>query len=100
MYPSPGLDGAPYNGVPLAPFDHKQMSSFIMSLDGCAEESVSHDFWSAFSGQQGGADYIYNAANAGAGVADHWNNPTDKKYAKNLNPTANGIELVAVRPTN
>ena len=98
MYPSPKLDGAPYNGVKLPPFDGKQMSSFIMSLDGCAEESVSYDFWSAISHQTGGIDYISNAANAGAGVADHWNNPTNKQYAKNLDPNANGIELVAVRP--
>jgi hypothetical protein len=98
MYPSAALDGAPYNGVKLAPFNGKQMSSFIMSLDGCAEECVSYDFWSAISGQSGGIDYINSAANAGAGVADHWNNSTAKQYAKNLNPKANGIELVTVRP--
>jgi len=31
----------------LVPFDGKPMSSFILSLDGCAEECVSYDFWSA-----------------------------------------------------
>ena len=98
MYPSPKLDGAPYNGVSLAPFNGKQMSSFIMSLDGCAEECVSYDFWSAISGQHGGTDYINNAANASGGVADHWNDSTAKQYAKNLDPSANGIELVTVRP--
>jgi hypothetical protein len=98
MYPSPKLDDAPFNGVALAPFDGKQMSSFIMSLDGVAEECVSYDFWSTISGQSGGTTYINNAANAGAGVADHWNNPTAKQYAKNLDPNANGIELVEVTP--
>jgi hypothetical protein len=96
MYPSQELDGAPYNGVKLAPFDGKQMSSFIMSLDGCAEECVSYDFWSAVSGRTGGIDYLSNAANAGAGVSDHWNNPTAKQYAKNLDPNSIGIELVTV----
>jgi len=98
MYPSPALDGAPYNGVALTPFNGKQMSSFIMSLDGVAEECVSYDFWSTISGQTGGTNYFSYAANAGAGVADHWNNSTAKQYAKNLNPNANGIELVLVRP--
>lgn len=98
MYPSPALDGAPFNGVALTPFSGKQMSSFIMSLDGVAEECVSYDFWSTISGQSGGINYLSNAANAGAGVADHWNNSTAKQYAKNLNPNANGIELVWVRP--
>ena len=98
MYPSPALDGAPYNGVALTPFNGKQMSSFIMSLDGVAEECVSYDFWSTISGQTGGINYLNYAANAGAGVADHWNTSTAKQYAKNLNPNANGIELVLVRP--
>ncbi len=71
-----------------------------MSLDGCAEECVSYDFWSTISGQSGGTDYINHAANAGGGVADHWNNSMAKQYAGNLDPNANGIELVAVRPQN
>jgi Secretion system C-terminal sorting domain/Domain of unknown function (DUF362) len=32
------------------------------------------------------------------GVHEHWNNPTDKKYTRNLG-TGNGIELDAVSPT-
>jgi Domain of unknown function (DUF362) len=98
MYPSPELDGAPFNGVALKPFNGKQMSSFIMSLDGVAEECVSYDFWSTISGQSGGTNYMNDAANAGAGVADHWNNSNAKQYTKNLNPNANGIELVLVTP--
>jgi len=43
-----------------------------------------HDFPAGAAG----TDYMYIAANAGAGVADHWNNSTDKKYTKNLNPNA------------
>ena len=94
MYPSPGLDGPPFRGVGLAPFNGKPMSSLIMSLDGVAEECVSYDFWSTISGQTGGIDYLTNAARVGAGVFDHWNNATDKQYAKNLNPKVTGIELV------
>jgi hypothetical protein len=41
---------------------------------------------------------MYIAANDGAGVADHWNNSTDKKYTKNLDPNANGIELILITP--
>jgi hypothetical protein len=69
-----------------------------MSLDGVAEECVSYDFWSTISGQTGGTNYIINAANAGAGVFDHWNNSTAKQYGKNLNPNASGIELAPVAP--
>lgn len=98
MYPSPDLDGAPYNGVALEPFGGKQMSSFIMSLDGVAEECVSYDFWSTITGRSGGNGYMSLAANAGAGVADHWNNSTAKHYGKNLNPNAIGIELVLITP--
>jgi hypothetical protein len=63
-----------------------------------AEERVSYDFWSAISGQSGGTSYINNAANAGAGVADHWNNSTAKQYSKNLDPNASCIELLEVTP--
>ncbi len=96
MYPSLELDGAPFNGVALAPFNGRQMSSFIMSLDGVAEECVSYDFWSAFSRRSGGTNYILDAARAGAGVFDHWNNSTAKQYGKNLDPDSVGIELVPV----
>jgi len=98
MYPSPELDGAPFNGVALSPFNGRQMSSFIMSLDGCAEECVSYDFWSAVSGRSGGINYASTSARAGGGAAGHWNNSLDKKYAKNLDPNAGGIELVPVTP--
>ncbi len=98
MYPSSQLDNTPNNGVALTPFNGKQMSSFIMSLDGIAEECVSYDFWSTIMGQTGGTNYINLAATAGYGVEDHWNNSTAKQYGKNLNPSGNGIELVLVRP--
>ncbi len=99
MYPNPNLDGTPSNGTAIAPFSGKQMSSFIMSLDGVAEECVSYDFWSSIYNQTGGTNYMVNAANAGVGVYEHWNNATARQYTRNLNPTANGIELVSVNPT-
>ena len=36
---------------------------------------------------------------ASLGVHEHWNNPREKKYSRNLG-TGNGIELVAVKASN
>ena len=96
MYPAKELDTLPYANVSLAPFNGRPMASFILSMDGCAEECVSYDFWSAITGVTGGTDYITIAAANGGGVQDHWNNATDKQYVKNLAPAADGIELVYV----
>ncbi len=100
MYPSPQLDGAPWANFSEAPFNGKPMSSFILSLDGVAEESVSMDFFAMHSSTgTSGEQYIINAANAtpSAGVQEHWNSNTARQYSRNLDPVnGKGIELVYV----
>jgi hypothetical protein len=96
-YPNRYLNGIPQTGWAESPFNGRPMSSFIVSLDGVAEESVSLDFLTSHYGLSlNGEGYIHNAANAGVGVHEHWNNATLKQYTRNLNPNANGIELVYV----
>ena len=101
MYPSPQLDGAPWAKWAEAPFNNRPMSSFILSLDGVAEESVSMDFFAQHSTTgTTGEQYIINAATAGAGVQEHWNSNTGRKYSRNLDPVnGKGIELVYVNTT-
>jgi hypothetical protein len=104
MYPARDLYGQPSSSWSGVPFNGRAAASFFMSLDGLAEESVSLDFFNQYyaseineNGGMGNAEkYMINAANAGVGVHEHWNNITDRKYSRNLNPTANGIELVYV----
>jgi hypothetical protein len=104
MYPSRDLFGQPSSGWSGAPFNGKAAASFFMSLDGIAEESVSLDFFNQYyaseineNGGIGNAEkYMINAANAGAGVHEHWNNKTERKYSRNLNPSTNGIELIYI----
>jgi hypothetical protein len=98
MYSNKFLSGTPTAKVTNAnfPFNGKPMSSFIMSLDGVAEEAVSYDFWSTIYGVTGGTGYMTAAASAGAGTFDHWDGPSTRRYAKNINPAAIGIELVTV----
>jgi hypothetical protein len=99
MYPSPQLDGGPWANFAEAPFNGKPMSSFILSLDGVAEESVSWDFFIQH-GAANGYNYITDAANAGAGVQEHWNSNTGRKYSRNLDPVnGKGIELVYINTT-
>jgi len=107
MYPNQNLDGTPNPNWAEAPFNGKPASSFIMSLDGVAEESVSFDFFyqhyqsevDANSGYTGAPQYIVNAASANpsAGVEEHWNNNTARQYSRNLDPVnGKGIELTYV----
>jgi hypothetical protein len=103
-YPNRDLDGTPQASWAEAPFNGRPASSFIMSLDGVAEESVSLDFFfqhyadevNQFKGFGYASGYMVTAAKAGLGVQEHWNNDVDRKYSKNLDPKANGIELVYV----
>jgi len=32
------------------------------------------------------------------GIAEHWNNPNDKQYSRNLSPGGAGIELISIQP--
>jgi hypothetical protein len=102
------------------PFSGHWPCSLFASQDPVAIDSVGLDFlqaeWSDFPRQPGVDDYLHEAALAhhppsgtfydpnhptptkrlsSLGVHEHWNNPQDKKYSRNLG-TGRGIELVAV----
>jgi len=111
-YPNPDLDGMPpAAGWAEAPFNGRHCSSLFVSQDGPAEESVSLDFFyqhyasevdgannEGVAGILGSQKYIRETAQSGAGVFEHWNNSADRKYSRNLDPTAGtGIELVYVQ---
>jgi hypothetical protein len=108
----------------MAPFNNTFTSSVFVSFDPVAIESVGYDFlrseFTDASKQDVSVqmpavdDYLHQAAdstnwpagikydpnNTGVhvyslGVHEHWNNGTDKKYTRNLNPTTGtGIELI------
>jgi len=103
-----------------APFDGNWTSSLLASQDPVAIDSVGFDFlWTEYEDlpRRGGADdYLHEAALAenppsgtfydpdhpapekrlaSLGVHEHWNNPKEKKYSRNLG-SGEGIELVAV----
>jgi len=105
-----------------APFNGDWTSSLFASQDPVAIDSVGVDFLQAetairkYSCRPGADDYLHEAAQANnppsgtfydpdhsgnvsrlasLGAHEHWNNPTDKKYSRNLG-TGAGIELVAV----
>ena len=109
-----------------APFNDDWTSSLFASQDPVAIDSVGVDFLQAedaiskHSCRPGTDDYLHEAALAenppsgtfydpdhsgnvkrlaSLGVHEHWNNPTDKKYSRNLG-TGKGIELVAVTSAN
>jgi hypothetical protein len=112
LYGAPGADASPAQFASY-PFSGTWPSSLILSQDGVANESVGWDFINAEWGVPAGCDNtLHEAATANApgsgtvyapngdglklpslGVHEHWNNPVDKKYSRNLG-TGNGIELV------
>ena len=106
------------------PFNGDWTSSLLASQDPVAIDSVGFDFLYAEyedSPRKAGVDdFLHEAALAdnppsgtfydpdhagnvkrltSLGVHEHWNNPQDKKYSRNLG-TGKGIELVAVTPAN
>jgi hypothetical protein len=103
-----------------APFNGDWSSSILLSQDPVAIDSVGFDFlrteWDDAPHKSGTNDYLIEAALAhnppsgtfydpdhkgnverleSLGVYEHWNNPTDKQYSRNLK-TGKGIELVKV----
>ena len=102
----------------MPPFNGDWPSSLFVSQDPVAIDSVCNDFllteWSDYPRMNGADDYLTEAALAdnppsgtfydpgktgsrlpSLGVHEHWNNPIDKKYSRNLG-TGPGIELVAL----
>jgi len=110
----------------MAPFNGDWCSSLFMSLDPVAIESVGFDFLRTeyhkdspypYPVMPGVDDYLHQAAdksewpegitydpeNDGSpipslGVHEHWNNPVDMEYTRNLS-TGDGIELVKLLPS-
>ncbi|NIQ10482.1 MAG: DUF362 domain-containing protein, partial [Phycisphaerae bacterium] len=101
----------------MEPFNNDWCSSIFASQDQVAIDSVAFDFlvteWPEAGGpaHAGTDDYLHEAALAAnppsqtfydperdgtrlasLGVHEHWNNPIDKKYSRNLG-TGNGIQL-------
>jgi uncharacterized protein (DUF362 family) len=101
-----------------SPFNGDWSSSLFASQDPVAIDAVGFDFlwaeWDDGPHHSGTNDYLVEAALAdkppsgtfydpdhegnvthlgSLGVYEHWNNPTDKQYSRNLG-TGNGIELV------
>jgi uncharacterized protein (DUF362 family) len=114
------MDPAPRR-MSLSPFDGDWSKSLFASQDPVAIDSVGFDFLHAeyddFPRRPGVDDYLHEAALAGnppsgtfydpdhaiperrltsLGVHEHWNNPMDKQYSRNLG-ARKGIELVSAR---
>jgi len=102
------------------PFSSDWTSSLFASQDPVAIDSVAFDFlwteWSDYPHKSGADDYLHEAALAdnppsgtfydpdrygnvtrlpSLGVHEHWNNPQEKKYSRDLG-TGEGIELIAL----
>jgi Domain of unknown function (DUF362) len=118
LYGSDNADGPPRRKWKMAPFNDAWPSSIFMSLDGVANDSVGFDFltseWPDLVDIANADNYLREASLANdppsktfydperdgircrsLGVFEHWNNPTDKKYSRNLGK-ASGIELFRV----
>ena len=105
-----------------APFNGRWASSLFASQDQVAIDSVALDFlraeWNDYPHMSGADDYLHEAALAdrppsgtfydpnhatnktrlaSLGVHEHWNNPQEKQYSRNLGKK-DGIELVRVGP--
>ncbi len=108
----------------IAPFNNDFPSSLFLSQDNLAIESVCFDFLLAeyenkpsnqkYPYMEGTSDYLFQAADpqnwasgvtydpegdgsalGSLGVYEHWNNPADKQYTRDLG-TGEGIELVKI----
>ncbi|MCU0409328.1 MAG: DUF362 domain-containing protein [Bacteroidales bacterium] len=108
----------------MPPFNNHWSSSLFLSLDPVAIESVAADFLRtefsypehnvSYISEPGVDDYLHQAADPGnwpagiiyapngdnvpmkgLGVHEHWNNPVDKMYSRNLGKTE-GIELIKI----
>lgn len=111
MYVNPKHNGKAVR-FKRAPFNDGWTSSFLASNDAVAVESVVLDFIFSELPLAANADnFLHEAANIGnppsgikyvgrelksLGVHEHWNNPDDRQYSRNLG-TGNGIDLYRVQ---
>jgi hypothetical protein len=104
-----------------SPFNGQWSCSLLASQDPLAIDSVGFDFlateWPDIAGKGGVDDYLHEAAQAtdppsgtfydpdhptatkrlpSLGVHEHWNNPQERKYSRNLG-NGEGIELVSAK---
>ncbi|HWV99269.1 MAG TPA: Ig-like domain-containing protein [Candidatus Acidoferrum sp.] len=121
LYGSPRVETAPATKWKMAPFNNGRCASVFLSEDGVAIDSVGIDFLiSEFPSMPDLPycdNYLQEAAQANdppshtvynpdgvhvitdsLGIAEHWNNPNDKQYSRNLSPGGAGIELIAIQP--
>ena len=123
LYGGKTWDGTPYKWN-MTPFNGDWPSSLFASQDPVAIHSVGYDFLLAewpqevSIGEGSAQDYLHEAALAhdppsgtfydpnhsgdvtrlaSLGVHEHWDNPTDKKYSRNLG-IGYGIELISSEP--
>lgn len=122
IYSNKFVDGVPESKWALTPFNNQWPNSLFASQDGVAIESVVLDFaltewpdapdmmYSDYAMEEMAlannppSGVVYNPERDGTrlaslGVTEHWNNPIDKQYSRNLK-TGNGIELVYKKVTN
>lgn len=116
IYSNKFVDKVPAYKWSLAPFNNNWPGSLFASQDGVAIDAVVLDFilaeWPDAPDMKYSDYYLNESALANnppsgtvydperdgtrltsLGVSEHWNNPTDKKYSRNLNK-GTGIELV------
>jgi len=116
IYGNKFVDGIPESKWALAPFNNQWPNSLFASQDGVAIESVVLDFaltewpdapdmmYSDYAMEEMAlannppSGTVYDPERDGTrlnslGVTEHWNNPIEKKYSRNLK-TGNGIELI------
>ncbi len=109
--------GSPPGGYADPPFNGDYPSSIFVSQDAVAIDSVALDFYAAQYYHNLDQAYLHEAAEAddppsgvfydpegdgtglkSLGVHEHWNNPVDKQYSRNLGLDV-GIELVSSDPS-
>ena len=115
LYGGKRMDAVPVKWI-MPPFSNRWPASLFGSLDIVAIDSVALDFLRTEWGVMPNADNflheaaladnppsgIYYAPNgdgvrlASLGVHEHWNNPINKQYSRNLSTNGTGIELVPV----
>ena len=119
IYSNKFVDRVPAFKWSLAPFNNNWPGSLFASQDGVAIDAVVLDFiltewpdapdmmYSDYSVNESAladnppSGTVYDPERDGTrltslGVSEHWNNPIDKKYSRNLN-TGKGIELIYKR---